>query len=59
MIIVSFSDFEVAEFDSIRDAEDAILEAHAESVGVEWIEDDEGNPYSCIWEVTLQKEAKE
>jgi hypothetical protein len=56
-VIVEFSDFQASEYDSISDAENAILEAHAEGVSVDYIEDEDGNPYSCVWNVQLQKES--
>ena len=56
-IIVNFSDFTVAEYDTIKDAEDAILEAHAEGVLTEWVESKNGVPYSCLWKVKLQRES--
>jgi len=57
-IKVNFSDFTEEIYDSVRDAQDAILEAHAEGVSVEYVEDvDTEQPYSCVWAVTLQKES--
>jgi hypothetical protein len=58
MIRVTFSDFHVDEYDSESDAANMILEAHAEGVGVESIEDTENKSviYSLIWGVKLQKE---
>lgn len=58
MIKVYFSDFTTGEYENKRDAEDAILEAHAEGVLVEEIyeDDDPERMYSCIWKVSLQGE---
>lgn len=57
MIHIQYSDGESEACENISVAESAILEAHAEGVSVDWIEDDEGNPYSCLWDVKLQKES--
>jgi len=57
---VTFSDFEVYEYKSVKDAQDSILEALAEGVLVEEIIDlDTDNIYSCVWTVLLQNEGKE
>lgn len=56
-IIVSYSDSTKEIYRNQEHAEDAILEALAESVTVEKICDAEGSPYSCIWTVKLQKES--
>jgi len=57
-IRVEFSDFSEGTYGSVRDAQDDIIEAHAEGVSVEYVEDaDTNEPYSCIWTVTLQKES--
>ena len=57
MIEVTFDDCHVEEFKTERDATDAILEAFAEGVLVDWVRDSETEvPYSCVWSVTLQKE---
>ena len=58
MIKVYFSDFTEDEYETEKDAEDAILEAQAEGVLVDQINDaeDEDKMYSCIWSVKLQKE---
>jgi len=59
MYKITFSDFETYEYDSQKDAQDAILEAHAEGVGVEEILDENDNIHSCIWTVVLQNEGKD
>ena len=56
-IMVVFRDEVMIEYDNIKDAQDAIEEASLEGVGVEYIEDTDGNPYSLIWSVLLQKES--
>jgi len=57
MIKVNYSDYTEDTYETEKDAEDAILEAHAEGVSVDYISDENGNhPYSCIWSVKLQKE---
>ena len=56
MITVTFSDFTEETYDSLHDAQDAILEALAEGVLVEHVEDSNGNPYSCVFTVMLQEE---
>lgn len=57
-IEVHYSDFTEETYLNIRDAQDAILEAHAEGISVDWIEDaDTEELYSCIWSVELQKES--
>ena len=54
---ITFSDFTEGEYENEKDAVDAILEAHAENVGVEEVRDaDTENLYSCVWSVFLQKE---
>jgi hypothetical protein len=58
MITITFSDFSQHKTDDIEDAKHTILEAHAEGVSVEEIVDDDGNMYSCIWDVQLQNEGK-
>jgi len=65
-ITVHFDDFHIEEYGSTRDAQDAILEAHAEGVGVDVVHDGScvdgevddcyEKQYSCIWTVLLQKE---
>jgi len=55
-IIIQFSGNTEEIYNNTEDAEDAILEAHAEGVGIESVYDTENNPYSCIWTVKLQKE---
>ena len=57
MIRVEYSDFHVDEYDDAEEAKHNILEAHAEGVGVEYIEDTiTGKPYSLVWDVKLQEE---
>lgn len=56
-ISVWFNDFSKSEYDSLEDAKDGILEAFAEGVLVDYIEDDEENLYSCAWSLELQKES--
>jgi hypothetical protein len=55
-IRVIYSDCSEGTYDSVEDAESAILEAHAEGAGVESVYDLDGNVYSCLWDVKLQKE---
>jgi hypothetical protein len=58
MIRVEYSDFHVDEYDDEEEAINNILEAHAEGVGVEWVEDTiTGKPYSLVWDVALQEES--
>lgn len=58
MIRIEYSDFHVSELATEEDARDEILEAHAEGVGVEYIENTEtGKPYSLVWDVKLQEES--
>jgi hypothetical protein len=56
-IKIWFNDFSISEEASIEDAKETILEAFAEGVLVDYIEDDEGNLYSCVWSLELQKES--
>ena len=57
-IKVIFNDFTEDVYKTIEDAEGAILEASAEGVMVDWVEEyeNEDNIYSCVWSVKLQKE---
>jgi hypothetical protein len=58
MIEVEYSDFSKGLYFDEVEAEHAILEAHAEGVGTEWIKDnDTGQIYSLIWGVKLQEES--
>ena len=58
-IEVHYSDFTVAEYTNEQDAIGDILEAHAEGILVERINDvaDENSLYSLIWTAKLQKES--
>jgi len=58
MIRVYFDDGSIGEYSSEKDAQDDILEAHAEGVLVHHINDsnNEDYIYSLIWYVKLQKE---
>ena len=40
----------------VQDAEQGILEAHANGVSVEYVQDEDDNVYSCEWDVRLEKE---
>ena len=51
-IIVEFSDGGKEIYDSSKDAQDAILEAHAEGVNVEYVEDENGKPYRYVFKIT-------
>ena len=55
---VVFSDFTEDVYKTVKDAEDAILEAYAEGAMVDYVceEENEDNIYSCVWSVKLQKE---
>ena len=55
-ITVTFSDLTEVEYMCIQDAEQGILEALANEVAVEEVRDDDGNVYSCEWDVVLEKE---
>jgi hypothetical protein len=57
MITVNFSDFTEGEYTNEEDAINAILEAHAEGVLVDYIQDENENPFSLKWSVELQKES--
>jgi superfamily II helicase len=58
MITVHFDDFTEGNYETENDVVDAVLEAHAEGVGVDYIEDEENEKiYSLIWNVKLQEES--
>jgi len=54
---VTFDDCSEGEYNTIKDAEDAILEAHADGVAVDYITDEDENLYSCEWSVKISKES--
>jgi len=56
-IVVLYSDYTEGVYNSKQDAEDAILEALAESILVENVTNEDGSKlYSCLWGVELQEE---
>ena len=59
MITVHYDDFTVGEYETTDEAEDAILEAHAEGISVDYVHDsdNEDKVYSLIWAVELQEES--
>jgi hypothetical protein len=58
MITVEFSDFSKGRYEDEAEAESAILEAHAEGVFTEHVEnEDTGQLYSLLWGVKLQEES--
>ena len=54
--ILKLNDGSRGEYACARDVQDAILEAHAEGIGVNSVENMFGDFYSLIWSVFLQKE---
>jgi len=58
MITIEFSDGTAIEEKTIQDTEQSILDAHANGVSVEYIEDSDCNTYSCLWSIKLQKEVQ-
>jgi len=57
VLIINFSDFTVGEYYSDTEAKEAILEAYANDVFVDSIQDEDENIYSLLWSVEIQKES--
>jgi len=55
-VTVAFSDYTIHTYNSMKEAEAAIIEAHANEVFPEYVEDINENPLYCTYKVKIHKE---